>query len=131
MGELQLVNIEATIVGYLRSLPAITAPVGTRIPNPRPAAFIRVQRVGGEKRNMIQERPVVLIECWGGTEVSAWTLASNAWAALDGREELTYGGAELAERSLSSPVNYPDPSTTSPRYQFNMQTTVNLKGFSP
>lgn len=130
--DLKLVNVEAVLVSYLRTNPFIAAAgVATQLPNPRPAKFVRVQRIGGDEKNMIQERPFILVECWGSTQTEAWTLAAACWEALRGREPLEHNGFELLERRVSSPVNYPDPSTTSPRYQFQLQTTVNLKGMAP
>lgn len=130
MTILKLENVEAVVIGYINSLADVTPEASTRIPNPRPASLIRVNRVGGDERNMIQERAVLLIECWGPTDTAAWATAARVHQALQGREPLEFGGVELQERSISSPVNYPDPSTTSPRYQFQLQTTVNLKGAS-
>lgn len=119
-------NVESAVVGYLDSLPAVTSEVGTRLPNPRPTKFVRVQRTGGTQQNMIQERPVLLLECWGGTDTEAWLLAKTCHEALQGRTPLEHNGVELEDRSVSSPVNYPDPSTASPRYTFTLETTVSL-----
>jgi hypothetical protein len=119
-------NAEAAVVGLL-ALELVPVVVGTRIPNPRPVSLVRVQRVGGVERNFIQEQPTLLVECWGPTQTAAWDLAAKAWSLLQGRDTLEFNGMELRERHLSSPVNYPDPSTSSPRYQFTLQTTINLE----
>lgn len=121
-------NAEGTVISYINSRPGKPASAATRIPNPRPPQFIRVQRTGGDERNMIQERAVLLVECWGGTDTEAWAVTKFAHELLQGRTPLEHNGVELEERSCSSPVNYPDPSTTSPRYTFTLTTTVNLKG---
>lgn len=119
-------NVEAAVVALLRAQPALAGVhVGTRIPNPRPAQHVRVQRTGGNQRNMIQERATLLVECWGGTDTQAWLMTVAAHETLDGRNPLEQNGIELEEREVSSPVNYPDPSTASPRYTFTLTTTVN------
>jgi hypothetical protein len=128
--ELTLANVESAAIKILDADTAITADVSSRVPNPRPASLIRVTRIGGDQLNMVQERAILLIECWGATQQQAWDLTAAAYKALQGRDPLEYNGIELSQRSCSSPVNYPDPSTTSPRYQFQLQTTVNLKGAS-
>lgn len=129
MSELLTVeNVEGAIVGILS--PLIGVGVATRVPNPRPTSFVRVQRIGGSQLNMVQERPLILVECWGANDTQAWDLAATTYQALQGRDPLEYNGIELSQRSVSSPINYPDPSTTSPRYQFQLSTTVNLKGAS-
>lgn len=121
-------NAEAVVIAALKAQPAITVDVATRVPNPRPASFIRVNRIGGVQINMVQERPIILIECWGATETAAWLLCMTAHEALEGRDPLEVNGVELMDREVTSPVNYPDPSTSSPRYQFQLQTTINMEG---
>lgn len=127
--EQELVNAEAVVIGLLGTVVGETN-VGVKLPNPRPPFFVRVQRVGGAERNLVQEQPYLLIECWGNTQQQAWDTAKDCWSLLHGRNELSFNGVDLTERSVSSPVNYPDPSTTSPRYQFQLQTTINLKGLT-
>lgn len=122
-------NVEAAAAGLLRT--ATGKHAGTRIPNPRPAAMYRVQRTGGSRRNMIQERPTLLVECWGATDSEAWALTAQAHEIFSGRTPLEQNGIEFEERDVSSPVNYPDPSTASPRYTFTVTTTVNLEGTAP
>lgn len=129
MSTLQPANLEAVLVAYLT--PLVGVHVGTRIPNPRPAALVRVSRLGGDPRNMIQERALLLVECYGADDSAAWATAATAWQALDGRDPLEQDGVELTERQVGSPVNFPDPSTTSPRYQFTVQVTADLVRSTP
>ena len=126
--SLTLANVEAALVGYLATKVAV--PVSTRVPNPRPASFVRVQRTGGASQNLVQERPVVLVECWAATDTAAWALAAQAWGALSGRGSFVHNAVEMSlanDEAVSSPVNYPDPSTSSARYQFTAELIVNLK----
>lgn len=124
MGELTLANVEGALVALLRG--PLAVPVATKVPNPRPASFVRVGRVGGDQLNLVQEQPLLLIECWAPTDLASWDLAAKAWRILSGREPLEAAGVEFGERQLSTPVNYPDPVTTSPRYQFTVQVNVDL-----
>ena len=94
--SLTLANVEAALVGYLAT--KVTVPVSTRVPNPRPASFVRVQRTGGAGQNLVQERPVVLVECWAATDTAAWALAVKAWGALQGREPVEHNGVEFHAR---------------------------------
>lgn len=103
------------VEGDLITLLGTTAvPVSTLVPNPRPAKFIRVSRAGGDRRNLIQEQPLVIVECWADTSVGAFTIAQDAWSEIDAE----YGD----DAGLTSPVWFPDPDTAQARYQF----TVNL-----
>lgn len=124
MAELELADLETALVGYLSGV--LTVRVATRVPNPRPASLVRVGRTGGSHLNMVQERATILIECWAPTEEQAWALARDAHKALGGRAPLEIPGAELSARQLSGPVNYPDPATTSPRYQFTLDAVADL-----
>lgn len=119
-------NAEAAAVALVKSISFIGNNVGTRLPNPRPSKFVRVQRTGGEQRNMIQERVVLLFECWGKDDTEAWLVTKTVHEAFQGRTPLEHNGVEFEERVTSSPVNYPDPSTASPRYTFTLETTVSL-----
>jgi hypothetical protein len=112
-------DAEADLVTALSSL---SVPVSTKVPNPRPASFIRVTRAGGGRQNIIQERPLLIVECWAGGDVSAFELAQQAWSTLDD----LYGlGADL-----SSPVWFPDVESGSPRYQFTAQPFLALQEVS-
>lgn len=126
MTRLEPSPVEGRLVTYLgpQVAPAVVA---TRIPNPRPALLVRVGRVGGEQLNLIQERPVVLFECWAADDLASWQLAKKVWGLVQGRTILEIAGLELSGRSLSTPVNYPDPVSNLPRYQFTGTFTVDLQ----
>lgn len=125
---MQVQNLEGAAVALAKTVPTVGTAVGTRLPNPRPPKFVRLQRTNGFQRNMIQERATLLFECWGATDTEAWLLAVAVHEAFNGRDPLEQNGIEFEERVVSSPVNYPDPSTASPRYTFTLETTVTMKG---
>jgi hypothetical protein len=117
------VDIEAEVITILHSL---AGSVATKVPNPRPSTktYIRVTRAGGTGLNAVQSAPTVLIECWAPTDIAAFSLAASAY----GRLLDTYGTAVWGGRaSLTEPVNFPDPDTSSPRYQFIATITSSLE----
>lgn len=117
--------VEQALVKYLAPL----GQVGTRVPQARPASFVRVTRSGGSTRSVGQSDVQVLVECFGSSESLAWGLVRDAWRmmlAADVPDELP-GGVEVMRVNLTEPVNYPDASTTAARYQFVASLTVNLK----
>ena len=122
MSELR--DVEGLLVACLD--PLLTPKVSTRIPNPRPAELVRVQRIGGTRQNIVQERPLILIECWGASSVSAFALASQVWGLIDALDDTTAQDAWFHAAELSSPVSLPDPSTASPRYQFTASLVIHL-----
>lgn len=119
------VDIEGAVVTLLNA--ALTPPVATRVPTPRPASCVRVTRAGGQRTNLIQSTPRVLVECWAPSSTAAFDLAALAWGALDGAADSFITPAVYVTRiELTEPVNFPDPDTTSPRYQFIAALTTSL-----
>ena len=96
-----------------------TVPVGTRVPNPRPASFLRVLAVGGARRNLVADQPTVAIEAWAPTEAAASALARTARAVIESAAGLVIDGVTVhRSRDFSSPVNLPDPVSAQCRYTF-------------
>ncbi|MFT4081187.1 MAG: hypothetical protein QM638_01245 [Nocardioides sp.] len=119
------VDIETAVCDLLTTKTGLT--FATRVPNPRPSgeAYGRVTRSGGSPRNLIQSDPRVLVECWAPDDVAAFDLARLAYGHL----WANYGGSGVwgGRISLTEPVNYPDPDTASPRYQFIATITTDLE----
>ena len=121
-------DVEGVLIALLRAaLPGVH--VSTRIPAQRPSRHVKVTRAGGNRRNLVQERPLLIIECWGPDSVAAFDLAADAWSAIDAANGTVVNGVpiDLPRDSLASPINMPDPDTSSPRYQFTAQPYARLK----
>ena len=119
MSALRPGDVEGAFVSLLA--PALGVPVSTRTPNPRPVSHVKVTRAGGNRWNLILERPLLIVECWAGTSVAAFDLAARAWQVLDGAEDTTVNGVTFGSMALASPINMPDPDTSNPRYQMTAQ----------
>lgn len=115
-------DVEKAFVTYLNA--ALTPPVSTRVPNPRPASFVRVQVIGGEVPNVALDGPRLLVECWAANQSAAWSLARQAWSAVAETRAAWAGEVWVSSVDLSRPVNLPDPDTASPRYQFTADLRV-------
>lgn len=124
------VDVEAAAIALLGG--ALTADVSTEVPNPRPdGPYVRVTSLGGTVRNMVQLDARLLIECWDSDETSALNLARMAWALLFAATDTYLDGEVYATRiSSTGPVNFPDPDTKSPRYQFISTITTTLNEVS-
>jgi hypothetical protein len=122
MTTLAPVDIEGAFVTYLNA--ELTPPVMTRIPNPRPATHVRVQVVGGDVPALVFEQPRLLVECWAATSTAAAALARQAWAEIQATRGTFVGDAFVLATNLGRPVNFPDPDSTSPRYQFTADLRV-------
>ena len=97
----------------------IDAPVLTRVPDPRPESFIRVQRVGGA-REQVLDRARVVVECWALDEAAAWDLAALARDLL--RRARTAPLLHVAE--TGGPALVADPLTGTPRYWLTVEVTA-------
>lgn len=116
---------EALLVAYLGGVLAV--PVATKVPNPRPASFVRLARIGGNRRDLVTDMPVLVVECWAASEPDASDLATLARAHVAALAQETVNGAYVRSvEEVGGPVPFPDPVSGSPRYQFTVR--LSLKG---
>lgn len=107
------------VIQYLR--PIIKTSVYSRVPNPRPPEFVRVERLGGIRRNLILDRPRIDVECWADSEEGAADLSATVRAhvlAMAGKrgDTTVYDVAEV-----SGPMWLPDSESGQPRYSFAVE----------
>lgn len=108
-------DVEAVVVAALSA--RVGVPVATRVPNPRPDAFVLVGRVGGSRPNVVTDRAAVTVECWSASNVEACDL--SRWA----RAYVHTLAPDTVRRvvELSGPASSPDPVSETPRYVFTVQ----------
>lgn len=99
----------------------------TKVPNPRPAAFVTVENGGGEQINVVQSRPRLIVQAWAATSEAAFDLAAEKWAIVNEWPGTYVGDVWVSEVNLTLPVYFEDPATKSPRYQFVAQLTASLR----
>ena len=112
---------DVTLAAVAALADTLDASVGTRVPDPRPAAFVRVQRVGGP-REQVLDRARVLVECWADTEAGAWDLSAAAREAM--RTLPTVGGDVVHVVEVGGPALVADPLTGTPRYLLTFEVTA-------
>ena len=107
---------------------ALAEPVGSRVPNPRPTAFVRVERTGGVRRSMVVDEATVTIEAWAASAEAAQDLAQSARSAVHEAvgAVLAGFGTVYAATELSGPGYSPDPDSGHDRYVFSI--SVALRG---
>ena len=104
-------------------------PVRKRIPNPRPASFVTVQRVGGVADLVIDDAQV-MIGCWGDDDVTAADLAIVVRGSLGTmRGEVVDGVQVYRVTELAGPADIPDPD--SDQYRMRWTITVQVRGATP
>ena len=115
------VDVESLLVAWLKPTRAGLA-VTTKIPNPRPAEFVRVRRMGGTRLNLVQENPLIYVECWGPSDYDAFLLAQDVWARMDALD----GEPWCHSTGLASPLSNSDPDSGTDRYTFTANMVVNF-----
>lgn len=100
-------------------------PVVTRVPDPRPQRFVRIERVGGTALDRVTDRPRLSFECWALAEDEATDLATLARAlvlAIPGwRGAVAYDVVDVG-----GPNTSPDPVSGQERSSFAVE--VSLRG---
>ena len=121
------IAVDATAVVIEIVDAATTAAVHQRVPDPRPAEFVLVRRVGGIRQNRVSDEATILIEAYSASEEEAHDLAQVARQAIHEARGQVVSGATIGRTAeLSGPGNLPDPLSDQPRY---VQTiTVALRG---
>lgn len=113
-------DVEAVLCAVLPPLLAaegLAYPVGTRVPNPRPPAFWRLLATGGDRNNLVQDRPTLTVESWAATEVQASLMARTIRAVLESLAGTVTGSTVIYRaRDFSTPANLPDPTSGQVRY---------------
>jgi len=75
-------DAEETVREYLLPLrPDVR--IATRVPNPRPASWLRIMRTGGPRESRFIDRPQITLEGWGPDENTASNLLEDARAWLN------------------------------------------------
>jgi hypothetical protein len=113
-------DAEKTVRQYLAPLMAGTK-IATRVPNPRPASWLRIMRTGGARESRFVDRPQITIEGWGPDEDTASKLLEDARTWLNAA-----GGQLFGVEEVGGPGNLPDPTTAQIRY--TMTVWVRIRG---
>lgn len=108
------------VITYLRSVvPGV--PTHSQIPNPRPAEFIRVERLGGTRRTLVTDRPRVDIHCWSASEEEAQALSERVRAYVLAMAGSRGGTTVYAVAEVGGPQWLPDSLSGQPRYAFAVE----------
>jgi hypothetical protein len=112
--------IESLVVAYLKT--HISEPVAASVPSPRPATFVKVERVGGPRRDRVTDEPMVVVQCWAPSKAEAANLGARVQAYVYALEQTsTPHGYVRAVREVAGLQSFPDPVSGTPCYQFTAQ----------
>lgn len=113
-------DIEGALITYLDE--HLDVPVSTTVASERPGEFVRVVRLGGNRRNLVTDNAVVVFECWASTTPAAADLASLTRAHVHALAGQHAGDLWVyAVREIGGPAYSPDPTADVPRYTFSAQ----------
>ena len=119
-----------TITTYLRAELAArsdTATVGTRVPDIRPDRFIRIERLGGVRTNLVTDSALITAECWAASESAAAELGQLVRALIFAAEGTTQTGVTIYKvTEVGGLAHFPDVDTEHERYVFTAQ--IGLRG---
>ena len=116
-------DAERVLIVHLNSL--LTEPVSLTVPNPRPAAFIVVRRVGGPRRDLVTDHPMLTVEAWAGGPTAAKALLERARGEIFAmRGTVVDGVAIYGITETGGPAFLPDPDSTQPRYTCTLQVAM-------
>lgn len=103
--------------------------VGTSVPNPRPAIFVRILATGGQRNNLVQDAPTVVYEAWAAKETDAVTVAQLTRALIVSLAGQTVGGVMVYRvNEFASPASLPDPLSSQTRYTGTV--SILLRGYA-
>jgi hypothetical protein len=116
-------DVAGLVISYLDGL--VADPVASRVPDPRPARFVQVRRIGGLAQEPVRDRARLDVHCWAGTDPDAMALAldirAHMWA-LSGTDLLGPMTYQVGE--FLSPRHQDDDLTGNPRVWATYELTV-------
>lgn len=115
-------GVEALVIAALEAgltdlLPDIR--VATKVPNPRPAEFIRIELFGGTGETIVSDNCSIYLEGWAETGTRAERIVAYARAVLLEQDGLLFGVT-----TIGAQAHLPDPTTAQERYRALMGVRV-------
>lgn len=112
-------DYEAAAVTWLTGKLGSGVTIHTKVPDPRPAKFVKVIRTGGHPLDVAYFEGQLTFECWAADEDAAAALAKVAYGQLFAvAGEIVNGMYVRKVVHIGGPTNSQDPESTSPRYLF-------------
>lgn len=117
-------DIEALLVNNLD----VGVDVLQEVPESLPDLWVRVERIGGTKVNMILDKPNVVIEAWGVNRDAAYALLTTARGAAHDLAGSTLDGFPVKRvNEIGGVTNLPDDKSGSYRYTVTLEILVRGK----
>lgn len=128
-------DVVAITIDYLKAQLADRGPavsVTSKVPNPRPATFVVVRRLGGIRLNLVVDDAQVTIESWANDDDEAHDLAQLCRGLVFAmRGTVQDGTAVYRVGELAGPQDLPDPPSSQSRYVHNVQIAARGRAEQP
>lgn len=102
----------------------LDVPVVSKIPNPRPNAFVRVRRVGGTDDAVVFDAASVTVEAYALRGEDAQDLCQLARSVLWVADGASTGGKVHWVEVTGGPTELPDPLSDMPRYSLTASAWI-------
>jgi hypothetical protein len=116
------------VVSYLQGiLPAYgeACPVRAKVPTTRPAKFVVVRRVGGVRRNVVTDEPMMVVESWAQSDQDAIDLAELCRGLIHSLPGSVVDGVPIYRVTDVSGTQFlPDDLSAQPRYTMTIQVAM-------
>ena len=116
------VDAEALVVAYLsEKMP--TYDVSTRLRDRSGA--ITIEQTGGSRTSIIHDSPVIAVQTWHADDITAGDMCREAFGWLMAiHDDPVYGYRVREAASVGGPVNFPDPTARTPRWQCSVELNI-------
>lgn len=118
----------AALIEYLNEELAArgdTATVHRSVPDPRPARFLTVYRIGGTRRGVVLDVPRYAVDGWDSTPEGAHDLLMTARALIGAAEGRTLAGVQFYRvTEVGGPIDLPDPASEQARWSYQPELAV-------
>lgn len=111
-------------ITYLRSVMPPDTVIVSRVPDPKPPAFVRVERLGGLRSTLVTDRPRIEFECWADTEERAESLMALTRAYVHAMSGARDPATVYRVKDVGGPQWVPDSRTGMPRYLFAIECSI-------
>jgi hypothetical protein len=118
-----LPDVETALIAYHKPL-AGGVKVANAVPADRPNDLIVLERTGGQTPNRVTDQPYITYQVWSDTKTKAFILASKVFAQVCATPERSLSVSVRRVLTVGGLVNFPDPDTRNPRYQFTVALDV-------
>jgi hypothetical protein len=116
-------DAERIVIDYLAA--RVGVPVSLTVPNPRPASFVTVQRVGGPRLNLVADDATLAVEAWAASPTAAKAVLGVARAhVLAMGRQVVDGVPVYRVTEVGGPAYLPDPDSAQARYTLTVQVAL-------